>query len=206
MYRWRSDCRSSIFDMPIDNIRITLPIPTSPMSCIPFVGTQLDEDKRRPCSRCHRKPILNTVGHHYWSGPVKDQPSARGAKASVHEFNAPLLSPCVPNRTSGRKCRIRTPDAIRSMVRNIRLSCLAYPRRQPRLSVLHRLKVTVSIVRPHLHPKTAAVNGFCSVAPRETTRWNLIQFGSTAQPYPPFLGTNRPCQAPAVRNTTARSP
>ena len=116
------------------------------------------------------------------------------------------MSPCAPNRTSGRKCRVRTPDAIQSMVGNTRLSCPAYPRRQPRLSVWHRLKVAVSVVLSALNPKTTAGNGFCSVTLRETTRWNLIQFGSTAQPNPPFPGTNRPCQAQAARIITARPP
>lgn len=79
--------------------------------------------------------------------------------------------------------------------RNTRISCPAYPRRRHRLSVLHRLKVAVSVVLLDL--KTAAANGFCSAALQKTTRWNLIQFGSTVQPSPPFLCTNRPCQAQA---------
>lgn len=71
-------------------------------------------------------------------------------------------------------------------------------------SVLHRLKAAVSVVLSDLNPRTAAVNSFCSAALRETTCWNLFQFGSTAQPNPPFLCTNRPCQAQAVQNTAAR--
>lgn len=70
-------------------------------------------------------------------------------------------------------------------------------------SVLHRLKAAVSVVLSDLNPRTAAVNSFCSAALRGTTCWNLFQFGSTAQPNPPFLCTNRPCQAQAVQNTTS---
>ena len=104
----------------------------SPMRCMPFVGTPWDEDKRQPCNRCPANPSStpsDTIID--WSGPVKDQSTTRGTKAPVHEFNAPPMSPCVPNRTSYRKCRIRTPDAIRSMVRHTGLGCPAYPRRQP---------------------------------------------------------------------------
>ena len=57
----------------------------------------------------HRTPLL--AGS--YERPI---PATRGPKAPVHELNAPLMSPCIQNRTSGRKYKIRTPDAIQSGV------------------------------------------------------------------------------------------
>lgn len=138
----------------------------------------------------HRTPLLAGSCER----PIRH---ARDLRHLSTSSNAPLMWSCIPIRTSGRTCRIRTPDAIQPEGRNIHLSCPADPRRRLRLSVLHRLKVAVSVVLADLNPKTAAANGVCSATQRETTRWNLIQCGSTAQPNPPFLGTNRPCQAQA---------
>ena len=154
----------------------------------------MDEDKRQP------RAVASQTRPQHRRTPLLVRSSERPIRHwrdqdACPQVQRPLMSPYVPNCASGRRRRIRTTDAIQLGVGNTCLNFPTYPRKRCRLPVLHRLKVAVSVVLLDL--ETGAANDFCSVALRETTRWNLIQFGSTAQPSPPFLCTNRPCQAQA---------